>query len=265
MRLRNADGNRALISITSWLCIAAAVSITIGCSRPTAVEIRFTLGPQADAVETLQFYVSDLWLRGRDDSWQQLALTNAPPWQNERVALLDLGSAMRGNARVGGSVKAGDYSGIRFSVAVPFDLNHANPIGAGAPLDRPELYWTWQSGYKFFRLEFQNDQHARAFHLGSTGCSSASALRPPLRACAQPNIMRVELPSFDPGRQRIEIRVSSLIRVFAEGNQSSCSGDYASDHTCISAYTATGLDHRSGSCAGPDGICTSQELFDVVP
>lgn len=264
MKLRNAEGKGVYLSFAGSLCIAIAGFLT-GCGRQSGIEIRFTLDAQADAVQILQFYVSDVWLQRHDGTWKEFSLSKDSTWQNGQVALLDLGPGSQGNRSVTGTVDAGEYSGIRFSVAVPFGLNHANPVSAGAPLDRPELYWTWQSGYKFFRLEFQHDSHAYAFHLGSTGCSSASALRPPLQACAQPNIVRVELPSFDPGRHRIAIRASSLISIFRQGNQSSCSGDYASDPTCSMAYAAAGLDHHTGSCVGPDGICTSQQIFGAVP
>jgi uncharacterized repeat protein (TIGR04052 family) len=246
------------------LCVASLCLLT-ACERKEAVQVRFTVGPGAESIKRLQFYVSSVELLHGDGASQRLELTALPERQSDRVALIDLiGGPSDGNV-LAGRVPRGTYTGIRFSIGVPFDLNHANPLTAGAPLNRAELFWNWQSGYKFLRLELTDDQHAGAFHLGSTGCSSASALRPPQLPCARPNAMRVELHGFDPARQSVQVRVADLVAALREGNQPACTGDYQTDRACFSGYVLTGLDVDTGLCVGGNGVCVSQRLFAVAP
>jgi hypothetical protein len=124
VRLRSAQGVH--LSFAGALCIAIVVFWT-GCARRAGVEIRFTLDAHADAVQILQFYVSEVSLRRHDGSWKQLLLTTDSPWQNQHVALLDLGAGAQGNRHVTGTVEAGEYSGIRFSVT------GLSSIGPGSP------------------------------------------------------------------------------------------------------------------------------------
>jgi uncharacterized repeat protein (TIGR04052 family) len=201
-----------------------------------------------------------------DGAAQRLMLTAHAPWQSERVALIDLvGGAPERNTMLTGHVARGTYTGIRFSIAVPFGLNHANPLIAAAPLDRTELFWSWQSGYKFLRFELTDDQHAGAFHLGSTGCSSASALRPPQLPCALPNAIRVELRNFDPARQAVEVRVADLVAALSSAGRPACTGDYRTVRACFDAYLLTGLDVDTGMCVDDNSVCGSQRLFAVAP
>jgi uncharacterized repeat protein (TIGR04052 family) len=245
------------------LCVAS-LCLLAACARNEAVQVRFTAGPGAESIKRLQFYVSSVELLQGDGVSQPLELTALSPRQSDRVALIDLIGGPSGGNVLAGSVARGTYTGIRFSVAVPFDLNHANPLTAGAPLNRAELFWNWQSGYKFLRFELTDDEHAGAFHLGSTGCSSASALRPPQLPCAYPNAMRVELHGLDPARQSVQVRVADLVAALREGNQPACTGDYETDRACFSAYLLTGLDADTGMCVD-DGVCASQRLFAVAP
>src|SRR5690606_33699956 len=87
-------------------------------------------------------------------------------WQYEDVALLDFedgtglcldaGTAEL-NDTVIGSVPAGDYVGVRFLLGVPFELNHQDVGMAPSPLNVPSMFWTWQGGYKFARVDLRND------------------------------------------------------------------------------------------------------------
>jgi uncharacterized repeat protein (TIGR04052 family) len=213
-------------------------------------------------VRRLQLYVSDVELLRSDGVWHRFELVRDDPWQTERVGLLDLlGPQPERRALITGRVPNGSYTGVRFSVGVPFEANHANQLIAAAPLNRGELFWSWQSGYKFFRLELTDQEHSSAFHLGSTGCSSASALRPPKESCAQPNVIRVELQGFDPLTQPIAVRVAEMVAALQQSNETACTGDYEREPACASAFAITGLDVRNGRCHGENGACSSQRLF----
>ena len=247
-----------LLPCVASLCLLSA------CAREQPVQLRFKPSPASDAIQRLQLYVFDVELLRGDGGWQRVILSDESPWQTERVALLDLqGPSPERRELVSGTIATESYTGVRFSIGVPFDLNHANPLTAAAPLNRAELFWSWQSGYKFLRAELTDQEHAGAFHLGSTGCSSASALRPPAQPCSQPNVMRIELRNFDPLQQSIEIRVDALVAALQSSDRAACTGDYTSDPACAAAFALTGLDATSGTCAGKDGVCASQRLFGV--
>jgi uncharacterized repeat protein (TIGR04052 family) len=195
-----------------------------------------------------------------------VTLAAESPWQSPRVALVDLASGGGAPRRtiVHGTVDAPRdlrFTGIRFTVGVPFDLNHADPLVALPPLDRGELFWTWQSGYKFLRADLVVAGLERSFHLGSTGCSSASALRPPAQACAQPNRIRVELDG-DPTQAVIRFALAPLATAAPDAPPTACTGDYVHDPICSAGYASTGLDPRTGAC--PDGVCRTQELWALV-
>jgi uncharacterized repeat protein (TIGR04052 family) len=208
-------------------------------------EIRFGIAAAETAtIHALQFYVHAIELIDEHGRPHPFRFAAAPPWQNERVALIDLtGDSTTGqHAAVQGSVEDGgtSYSGIRLTIGVPFELNHTNPLAAAAPLDRGEMFWNWQSGHKFLRADLADAGHEWAFHLGSTGCSSASALRPPRQPCAQTNEMRIELHG-DPLRGTIRFRLDTLIAAARAANYVACTGDYLIDPACKDAYAATGL------------------------
>src|SRR5687768_10070235 len=218
--------------------------LLIGCSpHETPVQLRFML--TNPAVHRLQFYVHDVELLSDEDTVHPMRMENRAPWQSERIALLDFSSAAAARTTIEGHVPAARYTGVRFTVGVPFDLNHANQLTATAPLDRGDMFWSWQSGYKFLRLDLTAGEHQSAFHLGSTGCSSASALRPPQQPCAQPNLIHVELKDFDPLTQSIEIRVEEIVAALSEGGSRACTGDYT-QAGCSGAFATTGLDVESG-------------------
>lgn len=214
-------------------------------SGATQAEVHFGIvGGEHATVHSLQFYVHAIELLDEHGRPHPFRFAAAAPWQNERVALIDLAgdSATARHAGIRGSVagRAATYSGIRLTVGVPFELNHANPLAAAAPLDRGEMFWNWQSGHKFLRADLAVAGHEWAFHIGSTGCSSASALRPPAQPCAQPNEMRIELKG-DPLHGVVRLRLDSLIAAARSANYVLCTGDDQVDPACRDAYAATGL------------------------
>ena len=111
---------------------------------------------------------------------------------------------------------------------------------APPPLDRGEMFWSWQSGHKFLRADLAVADHEWAFHVGSTGCSSASALRPPAQPCAQPNEMQLELKG-DPLSGVVRLRLQPLAAAAQSASYVVCTGDYEVDPACKDAYAATGL------------------------
>jgi uncharacterized repeat protein (TIGR04052 family) len=248
------------ILLLSFLAITGGLVACAG-QNVSPVSVRFAVQDSAAAtLVDLRFYIHDIELLTNEGQARALRLQRDNRWQSERVGLIDLIGADRNEMATG--FVAGEmvkFNGIRFSLGVPFDLNHANVLQATAPLNRGDLFWTWQSGYKFLRLDVRAQDREQAFHLGSTGCSSASALRPPSQPCAQPNAVTVELRGFDPLTQPVVFNVDEMSAVLA-GAEQACTGDYTSP-ACSAVFKITGLDPITGRC---DGVCRTQRLFGVA-
>lgn len=101
---------------------------------------------------------------------------------------------------------------LTLSLAVPFTENHANPLTQPAPLNNPEMFWTWQTGHKFMRFDLkQIDNKANwAFHLGSVGCTSKSTLRAPNKECRQPNRIKVDIDIPERKTNKPEVLVINI-------------------------------------------------------
>ena len=252
--------------VLAWLSAAALGGCGVG---PTAVELEFRAQPVAavcqsvrDAPDALRFYVADVALIGPQGDAVPVHLHHQPPWQEERLALVALGlgcGAGSANATVAGTAPEGVYRALEFTLGVPFERNHGNPLVAPPPLDIPAMFWVWQSGHKFLRLDAGNRW---SFHLGSTGCVSAAAVRPPAANCSRPNRARIRLP------WRASAGVVAVdLGVLLEGVDAAarnCVGAYHQDPACARLLAALGLDASSGLCIDD---CVGQRVFrvDVVP
>ncbi|MEM8614095.1 MAG: MbnP family copper-binding protein, partial [Cyanobacteria bacterium P01_H01_bin.105] len=174
--------------------------------EPFACGQAYELGAPATAMAPLdfRFYVSEVALLDADGNEVPLILQQDGKWQHQNVALIDFedksGACANGTvdtrAQVVGTVPAGDYSGVKFTLGVPFGLNHVDSTLAPSPLNLTSLWWNWNFGYKFARIDLtpatemagasaaQTKQHAAeefsgfAFHLGSVGCQMDATQAP---------------------------------------------------------------------------------------
>lgn len=163
----------------------------------------------------LRFYVHDVRLLREDGSEVRVELDDDGKWQNGEVVLLDFedGCGDMGNAdlndRVLGVAPAGPYTGIRFKVGVPEHLNHADASLAGAPLNLTSLFWNWNAGYKFLRVDGRSGSFEQwRLHLGSTGCTGDMAGD---ARCTTSNIVDVSLEGFDPTAQPVVADLARLV------------------------------------------------------
>jgi uncharacterized repeat protein (TIGR04052 family) len=249
------------------LVLAASTVVLSACSGSsgTPSEIHFGVRMDGEAgssaavtVRNVQFYVHDVQLLDAAGRPHPFRLDAVAPWQSAEVALVDLGrsgeticsATIRGTPALSTDQT---YTGIRFSIGVPFELNHANPLAAAAPLDRSELFWTWQSGHKFLRVDLVDAGREWSFHLGSTGCTSASAVRPPAAPCTQSNVMRVEITGIDPLRQSIQLQLHEFVSSMRAAEHAICTGDYAHNPACADVFAKTGLQADTGAC--PNDRC----------
>lgn len=66
------------------------------------------------------------------------------------------------NAVITGVTSAPDIAGVRFEVGVPQEVNHLDLAEALPPLDRSDMFWAWQSGHKFARVEWSVGEEGSA-------------------------------------------------------------------------------------------------------
>ena len=195
----------------------------------------------------LRFFVSNVVLIGSNGSEHELLLTPDDRWQQENVALIDLengeGACVNGtpgmNARLSGTARTGDFNAVRFTVGVPFELNHANPLLAEPPLDDAAMHWHWRSGYKFLRAGVSTPPDGFWLHLGSTGCKGTVQN---ISECRSPNRVTVTVSELAPETHRIDLVLSELLYGIDlnDGKPGECSSG-PPELACAEPFDALGL------------------------
>jgi uncharacterized repeat protein (TIGR04052 family) len=215
------------------------------------------------------FYVHDVRLITRDGREVAVQLKQDSLWQSEGVSLLDFedGTAgcTNGNADLHGAIEGtiaqGDYSGVRFTLGVPFDRNHKDLTTQPSPLSLTRMFWAWNSGYKFLRLDLKtNGVQTWMVHLGSTECTPSGVATIVPTACRWENRPTVSLDGFNPARDAIVFDVAELLRGadVSHNQPKTASGCMSSqtDRDCTPLFVALGLPH-AGTPAG------SQHVFRI--
>ncbi|MEM9978764.1 MAG: MbnP family copper-binding protein [Cyanobacteria bacterium P01_D01_bin.2] len=236
--------------------------------QPFACGQTYSLGTSASpmTVTDFRFYVSEVALLDAEGNEVPLILQQDGKWQHQDVALVDFedktGACTNGTpdtrAQVIGSVPAGDYQGLKFTLGVPFALNHVDSTLAPSPLNLTSMWWNWNFGYKFARIDLipaaaqsrqhggQGDGHGStgkteefpgfSTHLGSVGCQMDAAQAPVV--CSLPNRADVVFTDFDPTQ---DVVVADLAALFATTNVTENQEDTAVG--CMSSPA-------DGDCAG---------------
>ena len=202
--------------VPRFLLLGTAVVLITGCGQDLAVDIPFTATWQGEpltcnserpALTDLRLYVNNLKFIDTEGVAHDVRYATEYAWENDAVALIDLedgtGACENGTAetfdRLIGAVPQREYRGLRFTVGVPFRLNHANPLTAKPPLDDSAMHWHWRSGYKFLRAGVRTGTDGFWIHVGSAGCEGTVGH---VTACKFPNRIQVDLPDF----VRLDIR-----------------------------------------------------------
>jgi uncharacterized repeat protein (TIGR04052 family) len=172
-----------------------------------------------------RLYVHNVRLVAADGKEVPVQLEQDGKWQLENIALLDFenGSGPCANGTpdtrdfVKGTAPSGDYTGVKFSVGVPFIRNHADPAKAPSPLNLTQLFWVWNAGYKFARIEMQTTGLPQGWflHLGSTGCTPSDTKQTIPTKCAFPNRPEVTMTKFDINSDTV---IADLKGLFAGAN-----------------------------------------------
>jgi uncharacterized repeat protein (TIGR04052 family) len=245
--------------------------VDIGTTRSTITPSDFRL------------YVSDLALVDAAGRTEPLTLAQDGVWQFENLALLDFedgsGPCRNGtaatNTMVRGTVPVGRYTGLRFTLGVPFARNHGDPTVAPSPLNLTAMFWNWQGGYKFVKFDTtssgvseQRPASASAMgpvtrfslHLGSTVCASAARTEAPKAECAHPNRVTVQFDRFDPAAQTVVADIGAVLAganvdVNAPMTSPGCMS-FPNDADCPPVMGALGLGYGGVAAPGPQRLFT---------
>lgn len=195
----------------------------------------------------LRFYVHDIRLVTPDGAEVPFAIEDDGRFQHDGVALLDFedGCGDQGNTdlhdAVVGSVPEGEYVGVRFRVGLPASLNHANAAEAPTPMNVTAMWWSWNAGYKFVRLEGRSSAfEGWRLHLGSTACTGDMM---GTASCATPNLVDVALDDFEAATDTVVFDVDALVATSTLGDTGGAPGCMSGpdDTDCAPIFDALGL------------------------
>lgn len=279
---------------TSLLVACSTVPSQQAATQP--VELRFLAEVNGQAFECGQSYknigttrstmtpndfrmfVSQVQLMTAEGKAVPVQLVQDSTWQLEGIALLDFengqGPCRNGttpmNTVVRGTAPAGQYTGVKFTVGVPFERNHGDPTVAPAPLSSTAMFWTWQGGYKFLKFDTATSgrpsQSAKptadgggnasgfSVHLGSTMCASPSRTQAPT-ACQNPNRIEVSLADFDVKKNQVVVDMGRVLAgtnvdVNAPKTSPGCMS-FPKDPDCPAIMNAMGLPYDGKAPTGP--------------
>lgn len=164
-----------------------------------------------------RFYLYDVRLLDAQGNETPLTLEQDGAWQVDDVVLVDFedksGTCSNGttqtNTVIKGTAPAGDYTGVRFGLGIPFDLNHNDANIAPSPLNLSGMFWSWNGGYKFLRIDDATTGGSGfRVHLGSTGCEGEDNN---VTACAAGNRPEITLNDFNLESSVIVADIAALL------------------------------------------------------
>lgn len=210
-----------------------------------------------------RFYVHDVRLVSATGADVPVELEQNA-WQLDDLVLLDFenasgpctGGTSAMNTTIHGEVPAGTYRGIKFKLGVPFSKNHQDQTIAPSPLNLSALFWAWNSGYKFARIDHTSSAQPGGWnvHLGSTGCVPTGSPTTPATSCANPNRPEIVLASFDFETNVIvadygRLLAGSDVTVNASGTAAGCMS-FPGDADCPPVMNRFGLDYGTSASTG---------------
>ena len=221
-----------LISLysASLAALAADKPVTIRFQAQVGEEA-FACGRQYEGVGStkakisgrdFRFYVSNVRLLDSAGKETPLELDQDGKWQLDDLALLDFEDGTGGcsngtpemNRQITGKAPEGSYTGLRFTLGVPFNKNHADPLTQPSPLNLTAMFWVWNAGHKFARLDLSSEGIPRGFfiHLGSTGCTPSDTKLTIPTSCKSPNRVEVTFPSFNTSHDVVIADLAALLQ-----------------------------------------------------
>lgn len=204
----------------------------------------------------VRLYVSRVRLIESDGKETPLALDQDGLWQHQDVALLDFEDATGACANGGtpdlrreiiGRAPAGQYVGVAFDLGLPFEKNHADATNAPSPLNLSRLFWSWNGGYKFARIDLSSTGQKQGwmFHLGSSNCTPEGPPHAPAQSCEFINRPEIALKTFSSASDTVVLDLKALfaganVDVNQEKTARGCMSSQ-SDPECGPLFGALGL------------------------
>ena len=276
--------------MTSRTGLALVVSLLAlaGCTHDTPVTLRFrgTIGGQDFACNQTyanvgspgttvvggdyRFFVSRIRLVDETGAEVPVTLDQDGTWQVMDLALLDFedGTGLcreAGNTgmhgAVTGHVPPGHYTGIHFTLGLPFAENLIDEATAPSPLNVSGMWWNWAGGHQFLRIDTRAGSatgNPFIVHVGNTGCQSIAGVP---QLCNHVNTVDVVLTGFDPATSTI---VADLSRIATGSDPTTnapmspigCQSD-TDDPDCAPVFSRLGLPFGAAPGGG------AQQLFTV--
>jgi uncharacterized repeat protein (TIGR04052 family) len=179
--------------------------------------------------QQLQMYLSNISLKNDEGQWHKASLIPSK-FQTAEVALVGevCGQESHWQLSFAENDLLEEAAAIRFTLGVPFSQNHVNPLTQTSPLNIPSMFWGWQTGHKFLRLEVLAEQDNWLFHLGSVGCKASSPLRAPKKPCLYPNRFDYQISltsNKDKAMNVINFELSALLDQVNIGQHNHCQSD----------------------------------------
>ncbi len=199
------------------------------------------------AADYFRFYISNVRLVDSSGRETPLALEQDGTWQQRDVAFLSFerstscaNGSPQDREEIVGSAPDRRYVALRFTLGVPQALDHADATVAQSPLNLSDMFWSWQDGYKFLRLDARvrtqsGKSSAFVFHLGSTGCIMMSSAA----HCRATNQAEIDIPHFDPSSSTVVADVAALLRSTDLARSGGCM--MGSGETCAPELAALGI------------------------
>jgi len=254
-------------------------------SQPASCTGMFALGTQTAkaSITDMRFYITNPRFTAHDNATEKLMLVPDGKFQSDTIALLDFedktGSCANGTAETNTVLKVkapaepheGHYDGMSFSfdIAVPAELNHADVATAPAPLNVTSLFWNWNGGYKYMRVDLapmemdMGNMGTKAtaahggggffVHLGATGCNGADATSPST-TCTNSNRATVTLTgNVLTGGKTVVFDIAELVKGLdlTKNTADTAPGCMSAkdDPECGPVFTHLGLDLPTGTVA----------------
>lgn len=220
----------------SWFLLAIPLAVACGGERDIVIDVDALVGDAPVAcgasyagigttstemtLQDLRLYLHDVRVITADGENVPLLLEQDGVWQVDDVVLLDFedgtSDCTMGNTGTNTSIRGTipddvEVVGVRATLGVPAERNHLDVTTAPSPLNFLSMYWGWNGGYKFLRLDGRTTGLEDGFfvHLGSTGCEGDG--RGNVTGCAQDNRAEIEVMGFDPDTERLTLDVAALL------------------------------------------------------
>lgn len=230
--------------------------------EPFDCESTYQLGTTGLVTQISEFkmFVSNVTLIDASGAEVAMELSDEGPWQEGTVALIDFedatGACANGtpetNTSVTGTIPA-DFEpvGVNFEVGVPFESNHQNQATAPDPLSLAQMFWNWQGGYKFIRVDGVVGESAGfRVHLGSTGCMLVDGSTTEVESCMNSNRIVVVRDNVDIDTDVFTVDAAELIEDLDltpddDGNSINCQS-MPSEGDCAAVFPKFGLSFMGG-------------------